>query len=107
MEYVGGGSLHGYLKSKQTRRLEEWDAKQEARGGEANEPKTVNQFVNQFQNIEDSSSVLRIEDIQPEFNKNLAPTQRIEDSTSKKQDAKKEQVKKDTKNACGSLCTIC
>ena len=27
MEYVGGGSLHGYLKSKQTRRLEEWDAK--------------------------------------------------------------------------------
>jgi serine/threonine protein kinase len=27
MEYLGGGSLHGYLKSKQTRRLEEWDAK--------------------------------------------------------------------------------
>ena len=27
MEYVGGGSLHGYLKSKPKRRLEEWDAK--------------------------------------------------------------------------------
>ena len=27
MEYVGGGSLHGYLKSKPQRRLEEWDAK--------------------------------------------------------------------------------
>jgi serine/threonine protein kinase len=27
MEYVGGGSLYGYLKSKPTRRLEEWDAK--------------------------------------------------------------------------------
>ena len=27
MEYVGGGSLHGYLKSKSQRRLEEWDAK--------------------------------------------------------------------------------
>ncbi len=27
MEYVGGGSLHGYLKSKPLRRLEEWDAK--------------------------------------------------------------------------------
>ena len=27
MEYVGGGSLHGYLKSKSIRRLEEWDAK--------------------------------------------------------------------------------
>jgi serine/threonine protein kinase len=26
MEYIGGGSLHGYLKSKSTRRLEEWDA---------------------------------------------------------------------------------
>jgi serine/threonine protein kinase len=26
MEYVGGGSLHGYLKSKSQRRLEEWDA---------------------------------------------------------------------------------
>lgn len=27
MEYVGGGSLHGYLKSKPNRRLEESDAK--------------------------------------------------------------------------------
>ena len=27
MEYVGGGSLHGYLKSKQNRRLDEEDAK--------------------------------------------------------------------------------
>lgn len=27
MEYVGGGSLHGYLKSKPNRRLEEDDAK--------------------------------------------------------------------------------
>lgn len=27
MEYVGGGSLHGYLKSKPNRRLEETDAK--------------------------------------------------------------------------------
>lgn len=27
MEFVGGGSLHGYLKSKPKRRLEEWDAK--------------------------------------------------------------------------------
>ena len=27
MEYVGGSSLHGYLKSKSNRRLEEWDAK--------------------------------------------------------------------------------
>ena len=27
MEYVGGSSLHGYLKSKSKRRLEEWDAK--------------------------------------------------------------------------------
>jgi hypothetical protein len=27
MEHVGGGSLHGYLKSKPNRRLEEWDAK--------------------------------------------------------------------------------
>ena len=26
MEYVGGGSLHGYLKSKQKRRLDEVDA---------------------------------------------------------------------------------
>lgn len=27
MEYIGGGSLHGYLKSKPNRRLEEYDAK--------------------------------------------------------------------------------
>ena len=27
MEYVGGGSLHGYLKQQPKRRLEEWDAK--------------------------------------------------------------------------------
>lgn len=27
MDYVGGPSLHGYLKSKQNRRLEEFDAK--------------------------------------------------------------------------------
>lgn len=27
MEYVSNGSLHGYLKSKPNRRLEEWDAK--------------------------------------------------------------------------------
>ena len=27
MEYVGGGSLHGYLKSKTNRRLDEQDAK--------------------------------------------------------------------------------
>lgn len=27
MEYVGGGSLHGYLKSKPARRLDEADAK--------------------------------------------------------------------------------
>ena len=27
MEYVGGGSLHGYLKSKVNRRLDEDDAK--------------------------------------------------------------------------------
>lgn len=27
MEYVGGGSIHGYLKSKPAKRLEEWDAK--------------------------------------------------------------------------------
>jgi MAP/microtubule affinity-regulating kinase len=27
MEYIGGGSLHGYLKSKSNRRLEEYDAK--------------------------------------------------------------------------------
>lgn len=27
MEYIGGGSLHGYLKSKPNRRLEENDAK--------------------------------------------------------------------------------
>jgi MAP/microtubule affinity-regulating kinase len=27
MEYVGGPSLHGYLKSKPNRRLEEFDAK--------------------------------------------------------------------------------
>jgi serine/threonine protein kinase len=27
MEYVGGGSLHGYLKSKPNRRLDERDAK--------------------------------------------------------------------------------
>lgn len=27
MEYIGGGSLHGYLKSKSNRRLEENDAK--------------------------------------------------------------------------------
>ena len=27
MEYIGGGSLHGYLKSKPNRRLEEMDAK--------------------------------------------------------------------------------
>jgi serine/threonine protein kinase len=27
MEYVGGGSLHSYLKEKPSRRLEEGDAK--------------------------------------------------------------------------------
>ena len=27
MEYVGGGSLHSYLKDKESRRLEEEDAK--------------------------------------------------------------------------------
>jgi serine/threonine protein kinase len=27
MEYVGGGSIHGYLKSKSAKKLEEWDAK--------------------------------------------------------------------------------
>ena len=27
MDYVSGGSLHGFLKSKSDKRLEEWEAK--------------------------------------------------------------------------------
>ena len=101
------------------RELEELVAKEEALGGEENEPKILSTEekqleelqreleatearANQFQNIEDSSPVLRIEDIQTEVNNNLATFQRIQDSTSKKQDAQK----KNPQTVNTKCCTI-